>query len=169
MSARLGPLLLLAFAPACRTAAHDFALSVLPRQLPDAGPGLGLALEQRVGSPGGRALAFELGFELVPLDEEGPLGDEWKRAWSGVVLRAEDGLGARAGLGITWVRTDAGVQGLEAFGDYGGGYLSLGYSLELARGVLTGPEVVGAWLDSEGDRAGSGAFAELAWRLAFCF
>ena len=154
--------------PACRTAGHDFELAASARQLPDAGAGFGLALEQRVGSAGGLPLAFELGFEQVPLDEDGPLGDDWRRVFAGVVLRAADA-GPRAALGITWVRTDTAVQGLDPFGDYGGGYLALGHSFALARGVLTGPELVGAWLDSEGDRGGSGTFVEFAWRLAFCF
>lgn len=153
---------------ACRGAGHDVELSASARHLPQAGAGFGVALEQRIAAPGGIPLAFELGFEEVPLDEQGPLGDDWRRAFAGVVLRA-DQRGPRAALGITWVRTDAAVQGLEAFGDYGGAYLSLGHSFALGRNVRTGPEVLGAWLDSEGDRAGSGSFVEFAWRLAFCF
>jgi len=158
----------LALASACHST-EAFELAASARQLPEAGPGIGLELEQRVGGSERLALALQLGLEVVPLDEEGPRGDEWKRVWCGLGVHAPGGLGPRAGAGITWLRTDAGVQGLEEFGDYGGAYLALGYAWRLAPRLATGPELSGAWLDSEGDESGSGSFVELAWRVAFLF
>ena len=153
---------------ACRSARHDFELATSARALPEAGLGFAVAFEQRIGTASGLPLDLELGYEEVPLDEEGPLGDDWRRAFAGIVLRS-DGAGPRAAFGVTWVRTDAAVQGLETFGDFGGAYLSLGHSFALRPAVRTGPELVGAWLDSEGDRAGSGSFIGFAWRFALCF
>lgn len=154
---------------ACTSPPHTFGLVGAARSLPEAGPGASLALEQRLGSPGNLALGFTLGFEWVPLDEEGPLGDDWKRAFAGLTVRGHGEGGPHAASGITWVRTDAAVQGLETFGDHGGVYLEAGYDWRLAPGLATGPVALGAWLDSEGDRAGSGSFVELAWRLVWRF
>jgi len=163
------PLPLVLALGACSAPPHDFALLADARSLPEAGPGVSFALEQRVGAPAPLVLGFTLGFEFVPLDEEGPLGDDWKRAFAGLTVRGEDEAGPHAATGVTWVRTDAAVQGLDTFGDFGGLYLEGGYDWRLAPGFATGPLVLGAWLDSEGDRAGSGSFVELAWRLAWRF
>jgi len=166
--ARWAALVLLALT-ACSSPPQHFALLTDLRALPEAGPGASLAVEQRVGTTESLVVGFTLGFEFVPLDEEGPLGDDWKRAFAGLTLRGEDEAGPHAATGVNWVRTDGAVQGLESFGDYGGLYLEVGYDWRLASGLATGPLALGAWLDAEGDRTGSGGFAELAWRIAWRF
>jgi hypothetical protein len=153
------------FACACRSVTErELALSVAAQALP--GAGASAALSQVLVEHGERRLAFELGLERQELDEEGPRGDDWTRVWAG--LRSDPG-GERGGFdghaGVTWLRSEGPPTGLSEPGDYGGAYLGAGWVFPVAPALATGPDVTLLYVDAEGDRSGSGAVLELAWRL----
>ena len=66
--------------------------------------------------------------------------------------------------GVTWLRSEGHTSFLSDPGDYGGVYAGLGWLFVLAPALAMGPDIDFLYLDSEGDRSGSGGVVELAWR-----
>ena len=151
-------------AGACRSVTeNELALALSARGLP--GAGVGVELAQGILDPGGRRLDFELGLERQELGDEGPDGDDWTRIWAGLAAAsAASGARFRAHAGVTWLRSEGEPAVLDEPGDYGGLYLGAGGLFPLAPALATGPDLSLLYVDAEGDRGGSGAVLELAWR-----
>src|SRR5262245_34637076 len=151
-------------AGACRSVTgNELAVALSARALP--GAGAGIALAQGLPAPGGSRLDFELGLERQELADEGPDGDDWTRVWAGLGAgSAASGARLQAHAGVTWLRSAGDPEVLDAPGDYGGVYLGADWLFPLASAFATGPEVSLLYVDAEGDRSGSGAVLELAWR-----
>lgn len=158
-----GTLLVLS-APGCRSLTErELALALSAQGLP--GAGAGVTVSQLVLERGQRRIDFELGLERQELSDEGPQGDDWTRIWSGLRCAAgEPGSGFEGHAGVTWLRSEGQAGGLDDPGDYGGIYLGAGWVFALAPALGTGPDLTFLYVDSEGDRSGSGAVVELAWR-----
>jgi hypothetical protein len=155
-------------ASGCRSplGGRELDLAFSAQALP--GAGAGLALAQRMLDHGTRRLDFELGLERQELAEAGPDGDDWTRIFAGLRSAAgEPGSQLQGRAGVTWLRSEGDATGLEAPGDYGGMYLGGGWSFEAAPALAMGPDLTLLFLDSEGDRSGSGVVAELAWRFVW--
>ncbi|MSR61988.1 MAG: hypothetical protein EXS08_06045 [Planctomycetes bacterium] len=144
---------------------RDLDLTLSARGVP--GVGAGVALAQRMVDSGSRRIDFELGLEEETLEEPGPSGDAWTRAWAGLRCAArEPGDAFLYGAGITWLRSQGRSSYFEP-GDYGGAYACGGYAFELTPALATGPDLTFMWVDSEGTENGSGALFQLAWRLTW--
>lgn len=151
---------------ACRSATErEIALALSARGLP--GAGVGAELSQRLLAADGHRLDFELGVERQELSDEGPGGDDWTRIWAGLRGAPPAGTGLQVHGGLTWLRSEGETSELSDPGDYGGAYLGLGWLLALGPALDTGPDLSFLYVDSEGDRSGSGAVFELAWRLVW--
>lgn len=158
--------LVVLLAAACRAplGGRELDLSLSAQTLPGAGAGVSVA--QRMLTRGARRIDFELGLERQELSESGPGGDDdWTRLFAGLRCAAS---APRAHLqgraGVTWLRSEGESHALSDPGDYGGAYFGTGWSFELAPALATGPDLTLLWVDSEGDRSGSAAVVELAWR-----
>lgn len=162
--ARLASLFaLLGSACASPLGGEELALSLSGRAGPAAGAGLSLA--QRLVERGPRHLDFELGVERQRLDDAGPRGDDWTRAWGGLRLAPslpEAHLDGSAG--VTWIRSEGSSSAVPVPGDYGGAFLSLGWTWELSSAWLTGPEITAMVVDAEGNRAGTESLLQISWR-----
>jgi hypothetical protein len=116
----------------------------------------------------GRRLDLELGLERQELSDAGPTGDDdWTRIWVGLRGSAPSGTGLQAHGGVTWLRSEGETSALDDPGDYGGAYLGVGWLLALTPALDTGPDLSFLYVDSEGDRSGSGGLFELAWRIVW--
>ena len=160
-------LVLCTLAGACRSVTErELALSFSARGSP--GAGAGVELSQRLLEHAGARYDFELGLERQNLPDEGPRGDAWTRIWAGFgCARSESLSGPTAHAGVTWLRSEAPTDELEEFGDYGGGYLDVGWLFALGPALATGPDLEALYVDAEGNRGGSGAVVEVAWRLVW--
>ena len=160
-----GPTALLALsACGCRSITErELALAFSAQALP--GAGAGIALSQLMLERGERRIDFELGLERQKLADEGRAGDDWTRIWAGrSCTSAPTGAGLAGRAGVTWLRSEGEPSVLPDPGDYGGIYVGAGWAFALAPALTTGPDLNFLWVDSEGDRAGSGGVFELAWR-----
>ncbi len=148
----------------CRSVAErEFALALSAQALP--GAGAGIALTQAVLERGERRIDFELGLERQELADESSAGDDWTRIWAGLSCAgARTSAGLQGHAGVTWLRSEGQPSVLPDPGDYGGIYLGAGWMFALAPALSMGPDVTLLWVDAEGDRSGSAAVAELAWR-----
>lgn len=156
--------LLVALAGACRTSGgpSEVAFTLGAQGLPGAGASATLA--QRMRDHGDRRIDLELGLERQELPDEGPQGDDWSRIWLGLASAAREPRSHwQARAGVTWLRTEAEAGGLEDPGDYGGGYVGAGYAFQLSPSLSTGPGATLLYVDSEGDRSGSGSVVQLVW------
>ena len=159
----LAPLAALALACSSPLGGRELDLSLGAQALP--GAGVSAALAQRVLTHGTRRVDFELGLDRQELGDAGPEGDDWTRIWAGVRSAASEPSSHLQGRGgVTWLRSEGETSTLSDPGDYGGVYLGAGWSFELAPALATGPDLVVLFVDSEGDKSGSGVVAELAWR-----
>ncbi len=158
-------LALLALLPGCRSplGGRELDLAVSGQALP--GLGAGVAVAQKLVERGPRRFDFELGLEHQRLADEGPDGDDWTRIFAGLRCAAKDpGAQLHGRLGVTWLRSEGETSALPDPGDYGGAYLGAGWSWDLTPALSTGPDLTFLWVDSEGNRSGSGGVTELAWR-----
>jgi len=165
-SASAAALTLLALA-GCRSATErEIGIALSARGLP--GAGAGVELSQCMFEGEDRRVDLELGIERQELPDEGPAGDDWTRVWAGLRGSASaDGTGFQADLGVTWLRSEGETSELEDPGDYGGGYLGLGWLFALTPALDMGPDLSWLYVDAEGDRGGSGSVFELAWRFVW--
>ena len=148
---------------ACRSVTErEIALALSAQGLP--GFGAGAELSQCMVEGDERRIDLELGVERQELGDEGPAGDDWTRIWAGLRGSAPSGLGFQADAGVTWLRSEGETNELSDPGDYGGLYLGAGWLFALTPALDMGPDLTFLYVDSEGDRSGSGAVFELAWR-----
>jgi len=144
---------------------REIALALSARGSP--GAGAGAELSQLMLERDGRRIDLELGVERQKLPDEGPSSDDWTRIWGGLRASAATGLGPMAHAGVTWLRSEAEAGTLSDPGDYGGLYLGAGWLFALAPALDMGPDLSFLYVDSEGNRSGSGAVFELAWRFVW--
>ena len=150
----------------CRSVAErELALALSARGLP--GVGVGVEVSQCLVEHGGKRLDFELGLERQVLGAEGPAGDDWTRIWAGLRGSSPSGTGFQADAGVTWLRSEGETSALSDPGDYGGGYLGAGWLFALTPALDMGPDLSFLYVDAEGNRSGSGAVFELAWRFVW--
>jgi hypothetical protein len=151
----------------CRSVTErEVALALSARGLPGAGAGVELSQCMFEGEDG--RIDLELGIERQELPDEGPAGDDWTRVWAGLRGAASaDGSGFQADAGVTWLRCEGETSELSDPGDYGGGYLGLGWLFTLTPALDTGPDLSFLYVDAEGDRSGSGGVFEVAWRFVW--
>ena len=134
-------------------------------------PGLGatLGLSQRIVTA--RGVRYDVGVDLThqELDDPGPDGDDdWRQFRLGFSAGffGEQRRGWIARAGLTWVRAQGDPGYLDTTGDFGGGYMGLGYRFPLSRFVSFEPDISVLVLDAEGG-GDFGYVPELTWRLVW--
>jgi len=144
---------------------EDIDLTFGPSTLPGVGASLGLA--QKITTY--RDWRFDVELDLVhqELEEPGPDGDNdldqvrfgFKAAWP-----FESHHQATARLGVAWLRTLGDAEFLDGTGDFGGGYVGLGYQLRLTEHLSFNPDVALLVVDAEGS-GDFGQGVEITWRF----
>lgn len=112
-------------------------------------------------------LEVEVAFQRLGEDPDATDGD-WQQVRMGFLGRT-DPAGARhwtARAGMALLRAQGDPVYLDAPGDYGGGYVGVGYLVDVGAHVSTGPDLSLFVVDGEGSNRG-GLVPQVAWRLVW--
>lgn len=146
---------------------RDVDVFVGPSTVPGAGAVLGLA--QRVTTARGVRWDVELDLARQVLRDEGPDGDdEWSQARIGAAASFPADRRDRwvARVGYVWARALGDARLLDTTGDFGGGYVGLGYRFPLGPSLSFEPDLSLLVLDAEGG-GDFGYVPVLGWRLVW--
>lgn len=144
---------------------EDLDLSVGPVTIPGYGVSLGFA--QQVTTQHDVRYDIELDLVHQELQDPGPTGDDdfdSVRFGAKASYPAHQPNRATARLGVTWLRTLGDSKFLDGTGDFGGGYVGLGYQWRLTESLSFNPDVSVLVVDAEGG-GDFGQIVELTWRL----
>lgn len=149
------------------TAARDeIELHAGVSTVPGVGGAVGIA--QHVATVAGTRLDAELELVHQELDTAPDGGDDLDQVRLGLLASYPAGAADRftARLGATWLRIQGDAVYVDGTGDFGGGYVALGYRWRLTERLSFAPDLAFAVVDAEG--AGDfGGLLELTWRLVW--
>jgi hypothetical protein len=132
-------------------------------------PGVGgtLGIAQRIQTHENIRFDFEMDIVHQELDKAGPSGEndfDQVRAGLKASYPADSPNRGTARLGIVWLRTLGDAVGIDGEGDFGGGFLGLGYQFRLTPHLSLNPDLCFALVDAEGG-GDFGAVVEITWRF----
>ncbi len=136
---------------------------------PSTEPGLGgtIGLAQKIHTYENVRFDVELDLVHQELEDEGPTDeDDFDQVRFGfkAAFPATSKHQMTTRLGVAWLRTLGDAVYLDGTGDFGGGYLGLGYQVRLSKHLSFNPDIAVLVVDAEGG-GDFGQLIEVTWRL----